>query len=86
MASPVIMTELTPSSSTRRHTSCGSNLAMSTIFDPTKLCPMTDHWVAPCINGAMGRWTIGPPAPLGTICAGSVIRVLVVGSVPPPSA
>ena len=65
MASPVIITELTSSSSTRRQTSWGSNLAMSTIFDPTKLCPMTHHWVAPCINGAMGRWVMPAAGTLG---------------------
>ena len=60
MASPVIMSELTPSFSTSSHTSCGSNLAISTIFEPTKLRPMTAHWVAPCIRGATGRWVMGP--------------------------
>ena len=72
MASPVIMTEFTPSVSTRCHTSCGSNLAMSTILEPTKLCPMTHHWVAPCMSGAMGRWTMAPSAPLATIVRGVV--------------
>ena len=86
MASPVIITEFTLSSSTSRHTSCGSNLAISTILEPTKLWPMTDHCVAPCMRGATGRWVMPPPAPLATMTAGSVTRVLVTGSVPPPSA
>ena len=86
MASPVIITEFTFSSSTSRHTSCGSNLAINTILEPTKLCPMTHHCVAPCMRGATGRWVMAPPAPLATMTAGSVTRVLVTGSVPPPSA
>ena len=86
MASPVIITEFTFSSPTRRHTSCGSNLAIRTILAPTKLCPMTHHCVAPCMSGATGRCTSPPLAPLATIWAGSVIRSLVTGSVPPPRA
>ena len=86
MASPVIITEFTRSSVTSRQTWWGSNLAMRTILEPTKLWPMTHHCVAPCMSGATGRCTIGPPAPLATITAGSVIRTLVTGSVPPPSA
>ena len=86
MASPVIMTELTPSFSTRSHTSWGSNLAIRTIFEPTKLRPITAHWVAPCMRGATGRCTPDPAAPLAAMTPGSSIRVLVTGSVPPPSA
>ena len=86
MASPVIMTELTLSSPTSRHTSWGSNLAIRTILAPTKLCPITHHWVAPCMSGATGRWTRPPLAPLAAISAGSVARWFVTGSVPPPSA
>ena len=86
MASPVIITEFTRSSSTSRHTWWGSNFAMSTILAPTKLWPMTHHWVAPCMSGAIGRWTRPPPAPLAAMAAGSVTRSLVIGSVPPPSA
>ena len=55
MASPVIISELAFSSSTSRHTSWGSNWPMSTTLLPWKLCPMTAHWVAPCMSGAMGR-------------------------------
>ena len=72
MASPVIITELTFSSSTSRQTSWGSNLAIRTILEPTKLWPMTHHCVAPCMSGATGRWTRPPPAPLATMDAGSV--------------
>ena len=74
MASPVIITEFTCSSPTSRQTSWGSNLAIRTIFEPTKLWPMTHHWVAPCMSGATGRWVIPPPAPLATMTDGSVIR------------
>ena len=66
MASPVTMSEFTRSASTSRQTPWGSNRAMSTIFEPTKLWPITAHWVAPCMRGAMGRKVIGPaPALLG---------------------
>ncbi len=86
MASPVIITEFTLSCSTSRHTAWGSNLAMRTILEPTKLWPMTHHCVAPCMSGATGRCVSPPPTPLATMTAGSVTRSLVVGSVPPPSA
>ena len=86
MASPVIMIELTFSCSTRRHTSWGSNLGTRMIRLPTKLWPMTDHWVAPCMSGAMGSRVIWPPLPFSTISSGRWIRVLVWGSTPPPRA
>ena len=41
MASPVIMTELTRSSPTSRQTWWGSNLAIRTMREPTKLWPIT---------------------------------------------
>ncbi len=86
MASPVIMMELTFSAPTSSHTSRGSNLAMRTILEPTKLWPMTHHCVAPCMRGATGRCTMPPLAPLGAMVAGSVTRSLLMGSMPPPSA
>ena len=88
MASPVIITMLTFSRSTRDHTSWGSNLATRMIRLPVKLCPMTPHWVAPCIRGATGRKVSGPPAarPFSTICSGRSIRVPVMASIPPPRA
>ena len=62
MASPVIMTMLIFSRSTSAQTSCGSKRGTSVTLLPTKLCPMTPHWVAPCMRGAMGRKLIWPPA------------------------
>ena len=53
---------------------------------PTKLWPMTHHWVAPCMSGAMGSRVSWPPRPFSTISSGDWTRVLVVGSTPPPSA
>ena len=64
MASPVIMTELAFSVSTSRQTSWGSNLGTRMVRLPTKLWPMTDHWVAPCISGAMGSRVSWPPCAL----------------------
>ena len=55
MASPVIISACTRSASTRRHTSAGSNFATSTFLWPTKLRPITDHCVAPCISGAIEK-------------------------------
>ncbi len=86
MASPVIMMELAPSVSTSFHTSWGSNLGTRMVRLPTKLWPMIDHWVAPCMSGAMGSRVTWPPWPLATISSGRSIRVLVWGSTPPPRA
>ncbi len=80
------ISELTFSCSISCHTSWGSNLAISTIFAPTKLWPMTAHWVAPCINGAIGRWVMTPLRPFSTISSGFSARVFVIGSTPPPRA
>ena len=55
MASPVIMIAFTFSSSTRCQTWWGSKCGHEHDLVPTKLCPITAHWVAPCIRGAMGR-------------------------------
>ena len=86
MASPVIMMEFARSFSTRPHTSWGSNLGTRMVRLPTKLWPMIDHWVAPCIRGAMGSRVIWPPLPFSTISSGRSTRVLVWGSTPPPRA
>ena len=86
MASPVIITELTFSSSTSRHTSGGSNLDIRMVRLPMKLWPSTHHWVAPCMRGAMGKSVSWPPRPFSTISSGATTRVLVVGSTPPPRA
>jgi hypothetical protein len=88
MASPVIITELAFSASTRRHTSWGSNWLMSTTLFPTKLWPMTAHWVAPCISGAMGRKVIANPffRPRATRSSGACARSPDRTSMPPPRA
>ena len=86
MASPVTMSELTFSWSTRRQTSWGSNLATRTILEPQKLWPITAHWLAPCMSGAMGRKHRAPPRPFSAISSGWRTLVLVTGSTPPPSA
>ena len=87
MASPVIMSELTRSCSTKSHTFRASNLGMRTILLPTKLCPMTAHCVAPCMSGAMGRNVRHIPAlPFSTMSSGRLARSLVIGSMPPPRA
>ena len=86
MASPVIMIELAFSVDTNLHTSWGSNLASRMVRLPTKLWPRIDHWVAPCMSGAMGSRVSWPPWPFSTISSGDWTRVLVVGSTPPPSA
>ena len=87
MASPVTMTVLIRSFPTSSQTRCGSNLATRTIFEPTNPPPITDHWVAPCMRGAIGSWVMGPEArPLATMSSGRSTRVLVSGSVPPPRA
>jgi hypothetical protein len=88
MASPVIMTMLTPSSSTSSQVRTGSNLAMRTMRAPRNAPPMTPHCVAPCMRGAMGMLVAAPPAALAcsTRSMGVVTRSLVTGSMPPPSA
>ena len=86
IASPVIITELARSVSTSRHTSWGSNFGTRMVRLPTKLWPMTDHWVAPCMSGAMGNRVTGPARPFSTISSGRWIRVLLDGSSPPPRA
>ncbi len=88
MASPVIMTMFTFSCSMIPHTSWGSNLGTRQMRLPTKLWPMTPHWVAPCMRGAMGRKVSAPPAawPFSTICWGRSMRTPVSASRPPPRA
>ena len=86
MASPVIIIEFALSVSTSFQTSWGSNLGTRMMRLPTKLWPMTAHWVAPCISGAIGRKVTWPPPPFSTISSGRWTRVLVWGSTPPPSA
>ena len=62
-------------------------MATRTTLLPVKLWPITPHWVAPCIRGAIGRNVSGKPAlPFSTMASGRSTRSLVVGSMPPPSA
>ena len=88
MASPVIMIAFTLSSSTRRHTWWGSKWGTSTTLWPTKLWPITAHWVAPCIRGAMGRNVSWRPRalPRSTRSWGASASLPVSRSMPPPSA
>jgi hypothetical protein len=87
IASPVIMIMLTPSSPTSCHTRCASNFDTRTILLPTKLPPMTPHWVAPCMSGAIGNEVVGPWArPFSTIASGRSTFVPPTTSMPPPSA
>ena len=88
MASPVIISELAFSASTSRHTSCGSNWLISTTLLPRKLWPMTAHWVAPCISGAMGRKVRAKPVlrPRATRSSGAWALSPVRMSMPPPRA
>ena len=86
MASPVTIIELTFSAAAVRHTRSASKRAVRMMRSPTKLRPRTDHCVAPCMSGAMGKWVITKPWPRSTNSSGRSRRVLVVGSTPPPRA
>jgi len=87
IASPVIMIPLIRSSPTSCHTRLGSKRARRTILLPWNAPPITPHWVAPCINGAMGSIVPGWRSwARATSASGRSTRVLVVGSIPPPRA
>ena len=53
IASPVTISELTFSVSISRQASAGSNPADSTTVFPVNVWPISPHWLAPCMSGAM---------------------------------
>ena len=86
MASPVTMSTFTRSFSTSCQTLWGSKRLTRITLLPMKLPPITAHWVAPCMSGAMGSEVTGPARPFSTISSGLTTRSLDRGSMPPPRA
>jgi hypothetical protein len=86
IASPVMAMTLTFSCSTSRHTSCASNFGISTTVLAVNSAPSAAHCAAPCIIGATGNRTSGPPsAPSRASFHSSSTGSLVMKSMPPPS-